>query len=234
MRQEFRFATPLRPYFGGHAFRLRGCGEVRVQAGQQLAGGFLPRIQQAGRYLFRLREQEGTPIQAHQVIGAAGNHLPGDGEHARTVAQRLPGGEIQFLPHLLQFSFRVLGLPLVEQCQALLGRRFGPNGEHQIVLVAVGPFGGDGARGRLHLAHENGQAGSDCAQRPEVAGGLHGFFTVITLLESAVTSTSWRFTILPSCMVRISYLPTGTRTVAGTCGATCLPSNTMGVSPCEP
>ena len=71
---------------------------------------------------------------------------------------------------------------------------------------------------------EGGQTGGDRAQRHEMLETLHGFCTVTTFLERAVTSTSWRFTILPSCIVRISYLPTGTRTVAGTCGATCRPS----------
>ena len=142
MGQEFDFAAAFLPGFGRRGGGLISSGEILIQAGEQLARSLLARAQQIRRHLFCLRDQQRTPVQADQVVGAARDHLPRDGQHVRAIAQRLPGGEIQFLPRLLELGLGILGLPLVEQCQPLLRRCLGPDGEHQIVLVAVGPFGG--------------------------------------------------------------------------------------------
>ncbi len=196
---------------GGHG----AGGEIFIEAGEQLAGRFLSGSEQFGIRLFALGHQERAPIEADQILRAASDHFPRHGEHARAIAERLVGGQVEFLTHFLQFGLGILGLPLVQQRDAFLGRGLGAEGEHEIVFGAIGPLGGRGKGGGTEGRNRHATEGK---------GGLHHFFTVTIFFEEVVTSTSWRLRILPSCTVRISYFPTGTRTVAGTWGATWRPS----------
>ena len=186
---------------------------------QRLARGLSPAPSKSGDTSLP-PDQKRTPVQSDQCIGASRDHLPRNGEQsglspsdcqaARYNSCRTCWSSVfgYFAFHSSSSASRFCGTPSAR----MLSTRSYSSWWVQ-------------ARGSAKRRdRQSGQAGGDRAQRHEMLVTLHGFCTVTTFLDRAVTSTSCRFTILPSCMVRISYLPTGTRTVAGTCGATCRPS----------